>query len=333
MKRLFGFAFAMLMLGSLAAWADPPEMLKDSSPQRDREVSESAYGENWTYNEVNEIWRCRRFRIEALSTLQGDYDQTRITVMQHVSGPVNFGYREVSCPVPQSALRVKSNSAEVDVSFDTEDPSCYNTGYGYQYDPELGEWIYSDWLYFGTVTVQAQLLSPAYEYTFDTSERNTQKVASSPHVQQRRVPRPYRREHIGPRYSGKAHFAFAVVFSLGGIALAALLENVQAAGMADRPAGFPVRQPGRVRRPSLGHASQGEGLGLVYERHAGQHHRFFTDRHMALEGWQDCKVVLFPAVLMVFYFGAFALPLGLLLAWLTTANVACCSSSSPWATT
>ena len=42
------------------------------------------------------------------------------------------------------------------------------------------------------------------------------------------------------------------------------------------------------------------------QRHARQHHRFFTDQHMALEGWQDCRVVLFPAVLMVFFFGAFA---------------------------
>ncbi len=38
----------------------------------------------------------------------------------------------------------------------------------------------------------------------------------------------YRREHIGPSYSGKAHLAFAVLLSLGGIALCAWqLEQVQ----------------------------------------------------------------------------------------------------------
>jgi hypothetical protein len=38
----------------------------------------------------------------------------------------------------------------------------------------------------------------------------------------------HRREHIGPSYSGKAHLAFAVLFSLGGIALCAWqLEQVQ----------------------------------------------------------------------------------------------------------
>lgn len=133
----------------------------------------------------------------------------------------------------------------------------------------------------------------------------------------------YRREHIGPRYSGQAHLAFAVLFSVGGIALcAALLDDLQPLEWLTLPlallyanlveyVGHRWVMHRKVRR-----------LGLVYDRHAGQHHRFFTDRHMALEGWQDCKVVMFPAVLMVFYFGAFAVPLGLLLASLTTDNVA-----------
>jgi hypothetical protein len=133
----------------------------------------------------------------------------------------------------------------------------------------------------------------------------------------------YRREHIGPRYSGQAHLAFAVVFSLGGIAACAwLLEDVQPLEWLTVPLAFLYANLVEYSGHRWVMHRKVRALGLVYERHAGQHHHFFTDQHMALEGWQDCKVVLFPAVLMVFYFGAFAVPLGLLLAWLTTANVA-----------
>jgi hypothetical protein len=133
----------------------------------------------------------------------------------------------------------------------------------------------------------------------------------------------YRREHIGPRYSGRAHLSFAVVFSLGGIALCALfLQDVRPLEWLTVPLAFLYANLAEYAGHRWVMHRKVRGLGLIYERHAKQHHRFFTDRHMALEGWRDCKAVLFPVVLMVFFFGAFALPLGLLLAWLTTVNVA-----------
>jgi hypothetical protein len=64
------------------------------------------------------------------------------------------------------------------------------------------------------------------------------------------------------------------------------------------------------------------GLRLVYERHTRQHHRFFTDQRMELDGLRDLRAVLFPPVLMIFFFTAFALPMGLLLAWVASPNVA-----------
>lgn len=64
------------------------------------------------------------------------------------------------------------------------------------------------------------------------------------------------------------------------------------------------------------------GLGLVYRRHAGQHHRFFTSESMALETTRDFRAVLFPPLLVVFFFGAFGVPVWFLLAWLASANVA-----------
>lgn len=133
----------------------------------------------------------------------------------------------------------------------------------------------------------------------------------------------YRRENIGPRYSGRMHLAFVLTFSLGGIALCIWrLDSVQPLEWLTLPLAFLYANLVEYAGHRWVMHRRVPGLGLIYQRHAGQHHRFFTDRHMALEGWGDCKVVLFPAVLMVFFFGAFALPLGLLLAWLTTANVA-----------
>lgn len=133
----------------------------------------------------------------------------------------------------------------------------------------------------------------------------------------------YRRENVGPRYSGKAHLGFAVAFSLGGMALCiSLLDAVQPLEWLAIPLTFLYANLVEYAGHRWVMHRRVRGLGLIYERHAGQHHRFFTDQHMALEGWQDCKVVLFPALLMVFYFGVFATPVGLLLAWLTTPNAA-----------
>lgn len=133
----------------------------------------------------------------------------------------------------------------------------------------------------------------------------------------------HRREHIGPHYSGKVHFAFALLFSLGGIAAcAAFLDDVQPLEWLAVPLTFLYANLAEYAGHRWVMHRKVRRLGLIYERHARQHHRFFTDREMALESWQDCRVVLFPAVLMVFFFGAFALPVGLLLAWLVSANVA-----------
>ena len=64
------------------------------------------------------------------------------------------------------------------------------------------------------------------------------------------------------------------------------------------------------------------GLGNIYNRHAGQHHRFFTHRAMELESQRDLRAVLFPPVLVVFFFGVFGVPIWLLFAWAVSANVA-----------
>jgi hypothetical protein len=64
------------------------------------------------------------------------------------------------------------------------------------------------------------------------------------------------------------------------------------------------------------------GLGLVFRRHTLQHHRFFTDEAMPFETPRDLRAVLFPPLLVAFFFGAFGVPAWFLLAALASTNVA-----------
>ena len=133
----------------------------------------------------------------------------------------------------------------------------------------------------------------------------------------------YRREKIGPRYSGVAHFLFTTFASLGVIAWAA--SGVRAPTWRDWlcvPATFLFANLGEY----LGHRHAMHrslrGARLVYQRHTLEHHHFFTNEAMSYEGTRDFKMVLFPPILIVFFFGLFALPAGALVWLATNENVA-----------
>ena len=135
--------------------------------------------------------------------------------------------------------------------------------------------------------------------------------------------RQYRERQVGKDYSGRAHLAFVLLFSLGGVTVCLWqLDTVRPLEWLTVPLAFLYANLAEY----LGHRfvmhRKVPGLGLIYKRHAGQHHVFFTREHMALDGWRDCKAVLFPPILMIFFFGVFATPVALLLAWLFSANVA-----------
>lgn len=132
------------------------------------------------------------------------------------------------------------------------------------------------------------------------------------------------RDHEIPRgYRGRLHLFFT--FGLGSAVLVACLlqlDQVRAVEWLTVPAAigyanlaeylghrFPMHRPFR-------------GLGLLYRRHAGQHHRFFNNQAMAIDDDRDLRAVLFPPLLVSFFFGLFALPVWLLLATLVSSNVA-----------
>ena len=133
----------------------------------------------------------------------------------------------------------------------------------------------------------------------------------------------YRREHVPAGYRGWRHLLFT--FGIGGAAVAGAilqLEQVRPLEWLAIPLTFLYTNFAEYwgHRGPMHHLKR--GLRPVYERHTRQHHRFFTDQRMELDGLGDLRAVLFPPVLMIFFFTAFALPLGLALAWAASPNVA-----------
>jgi hypothetical protein len=133
----------------------------------------------------------------------------------------------------------------------------------------------------------------------------------------------YREHDIPTHYSGGLNLA--ITFGGGTLALLACilqLDAVQRAEWLAIPATFLyanlVEYVGHrfpMHRPF-------PGLKLIYRRHAGQHHRFFTHEAMPLEGPRDLRAVLFPPLLVVFFFGGFALPAWIVLAGAASPNAA-----------
>jgi hypothetical protein len=131
-----------------------------------------------------------------------------------------------------------------------------------------------------------------------------------------------RAEMLGRYYSGLAHFGFVNALALAVIAYAATQLHRPRWSLLTVPIAFLYanliewlahRGPMHNRR---------RFLQLVFQRHTLMHHHFFTHDSMQLESSRDFKMVLFPPVLLVFFFGLFALPIGFLLRAIAGTNVA-----------
>jgi hypothetical protein len=132
----------------------------------------------------------------------------------------------------------------------------------------------------------------------------------------------YRRAHIPAYYRGWLHLLFT--FGIGGAGFVACLlrlDHVQPLEWIAVPltALYVNLAEYWGHRGPMHHKRR--GLGLVYERHARQHHRFFTAVTMPVDSLRDLRAVLFPPVLMTFFLAVFAVPAGLLLARFTSDNV------------
>jgi hypothetical protein len=133
----------------------------------------------------------------------------------------------------------------------------------------------------------------------------------------------YRATQIGPNYRGWAHFAFTSWGSLAVIAFAiSRVHHASILELSTIPIAFLVANIAEY----LGHKGvmhvPRKGLGLLYQRHTREHHHFFTHDAMSYESTRDFKMVLFPPVMLLFFLGAIAMPMGLLLFAVATPNVA-----------
>jgi sterol desaturase/sphingolipid hydroxylase (fatty acid hydroxylase superfamily) len=133
----------------------------------------------------------------------------------------------------------------------------------------------------------------------------------------------YRAQHIGPHYSGVLHFSFTTFGSLAVIALA--LSNLRAPTLLELvtvPATFLFANAVEY----FGHKGpmhrRRRALAILFERHTQQHHRYYTHEAMSYEGTRDFKMVLFPPVMLIFFLGAVAAPVGALLFVAASRNVA-----------
>jgi hypothetical protein len=133
----------------------------------------------------------------------------------------------------------------------------------------------------------------------------------------------YREREIPRHYRGGAHLLFT--FCGGSLALVACLAQLEAVTTWEWltvPLAFLYANVVEYFGHRYPMHRRFRGLGLVFKRHSGQHHRFFTDQAMAYESRRDLRAVLFPPLLVIFFFGGFGLPVWLLLNWLLSANVA-----------
>lgn len=132
----------------------------------------------------------------------------------------------------------------------------------------------------------------------------------------------FRERHIPLRYSGALHLATTVSVSiLVAISSAMMLDDVSLLEWLTIPLTFLYANLSEY----LGHRGpmhrNTRFLSAIFERHTIQHHAFFTDEAPCFESTRDYKAVLFPPVLLFFFIGCFAVPVGALLYYLVSPNV------------
>ncbi|MEE4161408.1 MAG: sterol desaturase family protein [Woeseiaceae bacterium] len=132
----------------------------------------------------------------------------------------------------------------------------------------------------------------------------------------------FRERRIGPRYSGRLHLATTISVSvLVALVSAAQLDGVTPLEWLTIPLTFLYANLSEYlgHRGPMHHKTR--FLTRLFERHSIEHHSFFTDKAATFDSSRDYKAVLFPPILLIFFIGAFAMPVGALLYWLISPNV------------
>jgi len=133
----------------------------------------------------------------------------------------------------------------------------------------------------------------------------------------------YRVTIIGENYSGRLHFWFTSIWCIALISICSLLINQPTwKELLIIPIGFLYINFVEY----FGHKGpmhhRNKKFDKVFTRHTLQHHRFFTKENFSFDSSKDVKAVLFPPVLLLFFFIGFALPVGFLFYFLWSKNAA-----------
>jgi len=137
-----------------------------------------------------------------------------------------------------------------------------------------------------------------------------------------RARQAFREARIPKHYSGPVHLATIIGFSiLVAAASLALLDKVKPAEWLTVPLTFLYCNLAEY----LGHRGpmhkKTRFLAGIFRRHTVEHHAFFTDEAISFDSSRDYRAVLFPPILLVFFFGFFAVPVGAVLYFLVSPNV------------
>ena len=132
----------------------------------------------------------------------------------------------------------------------------------------------------------------------------------------------FRETRIPRHYSGPLHLAMIIGFSiLVAAASLAMLENVKTAEWLTIPLTFLYCNLAEY----LGHRgpmhNKKRFLTSIFQRHTVEHHAFFTDEAISFDSPRDYRAVLFPPIMLVFFFGFFAVPVGAILYYFVSPNV------------
>ena len=132
----------------------------------------------------------------------------------------------------------------------------------------------------------------------------------------------FRQNRIPKNYSGPLHLATVIGFSLlVAAANLVMLDDVSPLEWLAIPLTFLYCNLAEY----LGHRGPMHKkmrlLAGIFQRHTVEHHSFFTDEAICFETPRDYRAVLFPPILVVFFFGIFAVPVGAMLYFLVSPNV------------
>jgi hypothetical protein len=132
----------------------------------------------------------------------------------------------------------------------------------------------------------------------------------------------FRENRVPEHYSGYLHLATVIGFSiLVAAASLAMLDDVQSIEWLTVPLTFLYCNLAEY----LGHRgpmhNETRFLTGIFQRHTVEHHSFFTDEAISFDSPCDYRAVLFPPILLLFFFGFFAVPAGAILYFLVSPNV------------